>query len=126
MGSDPRIDHFGAERLQPVESPLLVGLDEARVPGDIRRKDRGEPTFCIGGISRRGIEGKLIVGLFDDVPRSAADGVITGNEVPPLELPATIPSITPLSMGTLLLAPRKVIARVFEISRAVFMPLGVA
>jgi hypothetical protein len=29
-------------------------------------------------------------------------------------------------MGTLLLAPRKVIARVFEISRAVFMPLGVA
>src|SRR5215471_5697106 len=46
MGSDPRIDHFDAKRLQPVESPLLVGRDEPRVPGDIRRKDRGEPTFC--------------------------------------------------------------------------------
>src|SRR6516162_7331020 len=56
--------------------------------------------FPIGGISRRGFEGKLIVGQFTDVPRSAADGVITGNEVPPLGLPATIPSITPLSFPT--------------------------
>jgi hypothetical protein len=38
--------------------------------------------FPIGGISRRGFEGKLIVGQFTDVPRSAADGVITGKHFP--------------------------------------------
>jgi hypothetical protein len=51
------------------------------------------------------IRGKLIVWQFADV--SAADGVITGDNGRPLGLPATIPSITPLSIGTPLLASRK-------------------
>jgi len=41
-------------RLEPVEGPFLVGLDEARVTSDIGRKDRCEPTF-----SRVGLAGSI-------------------------------------------------------------------
>jgi hypothetical protein len=45
MAVDLWIDHFGAERLEPAESPFLVGFDQARIAGDIGREDRREPTF---------------------------------------------------------------------------------
>jgi|SRR6266446_7882234 len=45
MGSNFRIDLFSAERLEPAEGPFLVGLDQARIAGDISREDRREPTF---------------------------------------------------------------------------------
>ena len=45
MAGDLRIDHLGAERLEPAERAFLVGLDQPRVAGDIGREDRREPTF---------------------------------------------------------------------------------
>ena len=45
MAGDPRIDDFGAQRLEPAEGAFLVGLDQARVARDVRREDRREPTF---------------------------------------------------------------------------------
>jgi len=37
MVGDLRIDHLGAERLEPAERPFLVSLDQARIAGDIGR-----------------------------------------------------------------------------------------
>jgi hypothetical protein len=45
MFGDFRIDHIGAERLQPVESPFLVGSNQARIARHIGRKNRRKPTF---------------------------------------------------------------------------------
>jgi len=39
------VDHLGAQRLEPAECAFLVGLDQARIAGDIGREDRREPTF---------------------------------------------------------------------------------
>jgi hypothetical protein len=52
---DLRVDDFGAQRLQPPEGAFLVGFDQARIAGDIGRKDRREPTFDAswpGGLHR--------------------------------------------------------------------------
>src|SRR6516164_3645613 len=40
--SDPRVDGFGAQRLEPAESALFVGFDQPRIAGDIGREDRRE------------------------------------------------------------------------------------
>src|SRR5437870_13513205 len=45
MTGDLRVDHLGAERLEPAEGPFLIGFDQARVAGHIGREDRREPTF---------------------------------------------------------------------------------
>jgi hypothetical protein len=45
MARDLRIDHLGAQQLEPAERAFLVGFDQARVAGDISREDRREPTF---------------------------------------------------------------------------------
>jgi hypothetical protein len=45
MAGDLRIDQLGAQRLEPAEGPFLVGLDQARITGDVGREDRREPTF---------------------------------------------------------------------------------
>ncbi len=52
MGGDLRIDRPGEECFQPVERPLLVSLDEARISGDIGREDGREPTFNATSPSR--------------------------------------------------------------------------
>jgi hypothetical protein len=45
MKGDLRIDQFGAERSESAEGTFLIGLDQARIAGDIRCEDRREPTF---------------------------------------------------------------------------------
>jgi hypothetical protein len=40
-----RVDHLGADGLQPAERPFLVGSDQARIPRHIGRQDRRQPTF---------------------------------------------------------------------------------
>src|SRR6516225_1966023 len=45
MVGDLRIDDFGAQHPEPAQGPFLVGLDQARVAGDIGRDERREPTF---------------------------------------------------------------------------------
>ena len=45
MLGDFRIDHFGAQRLEPAERSFLIGTDQARIAGHIGGKDRREPTF---------------------------------------------------------------------------------
>src|SRR5262249_28892932 len=42
---DFRVDHLAAERFQPAKRPFLVGLDGARIVGDIGGENRRESTF---------------------------------------------------------------------------------
>jgi len=45
MAGNLRINYCCAERFEPAERPFFVGLDQARITGDIGREDRREPTF---------------------------------------------------------------------------------
>jgi hypothetical protein len=42
---DLRVDELGAQRLEPAEGALFVSLDQPRIAGDIRRRNRREATF---------------------------------------------------------------------------------
>jgi hypothetical protein len=52
MSGDLRVDHLGAERLQPAEGPFFVRFDKARIAGDVSRKDRCQPAFCVRWLLR--------------------------------------------------------------------------
>jgi hypothetical protein len=68
MAGDPRIDDFGAQRLEPAEGTFLVGLDQPLIAGHIGRKDRREPAFDAGRPS--GLHGASSVAN-DPIPTSA-------------------------------------------------------
>jgi hypothetical protein len=68
MLGDLWVNNLGAERLEPGQSPFLVGFDQARTARYIGGEDRREPTFDATWLS--GPHGASLM-AYDPTPTSA-------------------------------------------------------